>query len=380
MPSGVGATTVANDPSTQGLPFVADPAAFFASTERNVWTATQFGDPGDGATERRQLPATGILAKLKIVYIGTVDVTLGTAGTATTTGLYPYGLIDQLIVSANAQNDIISVSGNDLMALRHVRHPGYTIAGDAHDAIPGGVGAGNLIAADADIILTWEVPIAIDPATLVGALYAQSRAMYLELRLRRAMTDDLIVEGGTATQTVIDGTFFVEVETFDIPLVGDAKSRNLVVPDLSRLHAYQAHLVPVTAVGETRAPLIQTNGQLDRLLFQVWEATPAADVTDRYLSAEPDAAELDAVRIEYGAAQRPLDYNPAGFLMGGNIEHYGAALPLDYYAIDLLAENPPRDVILMTGVTDLTLVPTVNPAVVLAAGSAVRMAQETLLS
>jgi hypothetical protein len=379
MPTGVGATTVANDPSTQGLPFVADPAAFFASTERNVWTATQFAAPGDGATERRQLPATGILAKLKIMFVGTVDVTDGTAGTTTSTDLWPYGLIDQLVISANAQNDIISASGNDLMALRHVRHPGYTIAGDTHDVIPGGVGAANLVT-DGDLILTWEVPIAIDAATLVGALYAQSRAMYLELRLRQAMTNDLLVPGGTAVAAVIAGVFFVEVESFDIPLVGDAKARNLVVPDLSRLHGFQSHLVPVNAVGETRAPLIQTNGQLDRLLFQVWEATPYADVTDRMLSAEPDAAEIDAVRIEYGAAQRPLDYAPAGFLMGANVEHYGAALPLDYYAIDLLAENPPRDVILMTGVTDLNLIPTVNAGVVLAAGSAVRICQETLLS
>lgn len=379
MPTGVGATTVANDPSTQGLPFVADPAAFFASTERNVWTATQFAAPGEGATERRQLPATGILAKLKVMFVGTINVTNGTAGTTTSTGLWPYGLIDQLVVSANAQNDIISASGNDLMALRHVRHPGYTIAGDTHDVVGAGVGAANLLA-DSDLVLTWEVPIAIDAATLVGALYAQSRAMYLELRIRQAMVADLTVIAGTAIAPVIDGVFFVEVESFDIPLVGDAKQRNLVVPDLSRLHGFQAHLVPVAAVGETRAPLIQTNGQLDRLLFQVWEATPYGDATDRYLSAEPDAGELDAVRIEYGAAQRPLDYNPAGFLMGANIEHYGAALPLDYYALDMLAENPPRDVILMTGVTDLNLIPTVNAAVVLAAGSAVRIAQETLLS
>jgi len=379
MPTGVGATTVANDPSTQGLPFVADPAAFFASTERNVWTAAQFGAPGDGVTERRQLPATGILAKLKIVFVGTVDVTNGTAGTTTSTDLWPYGLIDQLVISANAQNDIISCSGNDLMALRHVRHPGFLIANDTHDVYTGGLGAAHAVT-DGDLILTWEVPVAIDPATLVGALYAQSRAMYLELRLRQAMTADLLVIGGTAIAPVIAGTFFVEVESFDIPLVGDAKSRNLVVPDLSRLHGYQAHLVPITAVGETRAPLIQTNGQLDRLIFQAWEATPYADATDRVLSAEPDAAELDAVRMEYGAAQRPLDYNPAGFLMGANIEHYGHALPQDYYAIDLLAENPPRDVILMTGVTDLNLVVTLNAAVVLAAGSAVHMVQETLLS
>jgi hypothetical protein len=377
-PTGVGATTVANDPTPQGLPFVADPGAFFAATEKNEWTALQFAAPGGGATERRQLPATGILANVRIMFIGDLNVTNGTAGTTTSTGLWPYSLIDQLVISANAQNDLYSASGNDLYALRAARHPGF-MPNDTLDVVGAGIGAGNLMA-DTDLVLTWEVPIAIDPATIIGALYAQSPAMFLELRMRQAVIGDLFVIGGTAIDPVITGTFFVEVTSFDIPLAGDARSRRLVVPDLSRLHGFQSHNVPVTAVGETRAPLIRTNGQLDRLFFQVWEADPAADATDRYLSAEPNLDEIDAVRIEYGAGQRPLDYNPAGFLMAKNLEHYGDALPLDYYAIDMLAENPPRDVILMTGVTDLNLVVTINAGVVLAAGSAVRVVQETLMA
>lgn len=378
MPSGVGATTIANDPSAQGLPFAPDPGAFFAQTERNEWTAQTFAAPGSGLTARQQLPQVGVMAKLTILFVGTVDVTLGTAGTAVTAGHYPYGLIDQFVLSANAQNDLISVSGADLYAMRAVRHPGY-VPNDTVDVFPGGVGPGNNIAADGDIVLTWEVPIAIDDTTLVGALYAQSPALHLEARLRQAVTTDLIVDTNTGAATTITGTFFYMVTGFDIPLAGDAQSKRLIVPDLSRLHGIQAHQQTLNAVGENRAPLIRTNGQLDRLLFVCWEANPAASVADEILHLESDANDIDGFRIEYGAAQRPLDYNPAHFLAARNLDDYADALPGGYNAIDLLAQNPPRDVILMTGVTDLTAVVTVNAGVVLTGTAAIRLVQETLM-
>ena len=55
------------------------------------------------------------------------------------------GLIDSLIVSANAQNDLISVSGDDLLALRAVRHPGF-FAQDTVDTYPGGIGPNQTVA------------------------------------------------------------------------------------------------------------------------------------------------------------------------------------------------------------------------------------------
>lgn len=378
MPTGGGATSVVNDPRTSALAFAADPQAFFEQTERNEYTALSFSAPGSGATERKQLPQNGILSKITVMFEGTLDVTLG-AGTVTTAGRWPYGLIEQLVVSANAQNDLVSVNGDDLLALATIRNPG-SFANDTVDTYPGGIGAGNAVAADGTVALTWEIPIAIDDVTLVGALYAQSPSMNLMLAIREAVHTDLLVAAGGATYT-LTGTFYVMVTSFDIPIQGGAKGGALIVPDLSRLHGINAHTVPVTAVGENRAPLVRSNGQLDRLLFQVTKSAPEASTSNQLLSLDADAAStlaLDAVRLEYGSAQRPLDYNPGQSLAKRNLNDYGDALPEGYYCLDFIAENPPRDVVVMMGVTDLVLVATVGSGVTVAASAKTRLVQETL--
>lgn len=378
-PTGVGATSVVNDPRTGALAFAADPQAFFEQTERNEYRALSFANPGSGATRREQLPQSGVLAKLTVTFEGTLDVTMGT-GSLATGGRWPYGLIDLLTVSANAQNDLVSADGNDLHALRAIRNPGF-FANDTVDTYPGGIGAGNAISADASVCLTWEVPIAIDDVTLVGALYAQSPSMNLMLAIREAVHNDLLVITGDTTYT-LSGTFYVMVTSFDIPIAGDAKGGGrLLVPDLSRLHGINAHTVPVTAVGENRAPLIRSNGQLDRLLFQVTKSTEAASSSVQTLDLAGNAAStlaLDSVRLEYGAAQRPLDYNPGQFLAQRNLNDYGDELPKGYYCLDFIAENPVRDVVMMLGVTDLVLVTTVGSGVTVAASAKTRLVQETL--
>jgi hypothetical protein len=120
---------------------------------------------------------------------------------------------------------------------------------------------------------------------------------------------------------------------------------------------------------------------LDRLLLQDAPADPRTDVSaDAWYRTDPDLNEIDAVRIEYGNAQRPLDYNPAGFLLSENIQDYADRLPYGYVVMDFLAENPPRDIIQMQGVTDLTVVTQVNAAAgAPAAGAHVRAVQEMLI-
>lgn len=375
MPTGVGATTLVNDPRAQGVMFAPDPAAFFELTEKNEYTAFTIDAPGSGSSATRQLPQSGVLSHLRVMFVGNIGSTPGT-GAITTTSKWPYGFLDQLVLSANAQNDLISVNGTDLDVLRAIRHPGYK-PNDDLDLIPGGVGAGQTLTGDDDVVLTWDVPIAIDDVSLIGALYAQSPSMSLQLRLRQAVTTDLLVVSGNATIDSITGTFYVMVTSFDIPLSSGQDPR-LIVPDLSRLHGVQAHETPYSNTGEVRAPLIRVNGQLDRLIVQATQQDPAGQVTDQYLTADPDADEIDAIRIEYGAAQRPLDYQPAGFLKMKNINDYADSLPYSALAFDFLAENAPRDVILMAGVTDLVCVPTINSAVTVSGGAAVRLVQETL--
>lgn len=376
MPTGVGATTLVNDPRAQGVMFAPDPAAFFELTEKNEYTAFTIDTPGSGSSATRQLPQSGVLSHLRIMFVGTITTTLN-GGTVTTTPRWPYGFLDQLVLSANAQNDLISVNGADLHVLRAIRHPGFA-PNDDLDLVPGDIGSGHTLSGGAnDVVLTWDVPIAIDDVSLIGALYAQSPSMSLQLRIRQAVTTDLLVAAGGATIDSITGTWYVMVTSFDIPLSAGQEPR-LIVPDLSRLHGIQAHETPYSNTGEVRAPLIRVNGQLDRLLVQVTKADPAGSTTEQFLSADPDAGQLEAIRIEYGAAQRPLDYQPAAFLKMKNVNDYADALPYGALAFDFLAENAPRDVILMAGVTDLVCVPTVASGVSVGSGASVRLVQETL--
>ena len=381
MPSGVGAITVVNDPSTNALPFVFDPASFFELTEKNVYTAHTFGSLGvNGGTENRQLPQAGVLAMIRIMFEGTLTTTIGT-GTTLSAARWPYGLIDSFILSVNAQNDVFSVNGTDLAALRSIRNPGI-IPEDDHDTFPGAIGPGNAIATGAqDVVLTWEVPIAIDATTLIGAIYAQSPAMNLQARLRQAdLGADLIEITGNATIDSLTGTWSMQVTSFDVPLSAGEQPA-LIVPDLERLHAVQATQTNFAAVGEVRHSLIRGNGQLDRLLLQYASADPRTDVSaDAWYRTDPDLNEIDSVRIEYGNAQRPLDYNPAGYLLSENIQDYADRLPYGYVVMDFLSENPPRDIIQMQGVTDLTVVTQVNAAAgAPAAGAHVRAVQEMLI-
>lgn len=381
MPSGTGATTVANNPSINGLAFVFDPAAFFELTERNVYTAHTFDSLGvGGGSENRQLPQAGVLARLRIMFVGTLTTTIG-AGSTTSAARWPYGLLDQLVLSVNAQNDVYSVNGTDLHALWANRNPGAAAHDDA-DTFPGAIGPGNAIATGAqDVVLTWDMPIAIDPVTLIGSIYAQSPAMNLQLRMRQAdLAADLIQAAGGATIDSLTGVWSVQVTSFDVPLsAGDQPA--LIVPDLQQLHSVQATQTNFSAVGEVRHSLIRGNGQLDRLLVQYASADPRTDTSaDAWYRADAELNEVDAVRIEYGNAQRPLDFNPAAFLLSRNIEDYAGRLPYGYLSLDLLVDNPPRDIINMQGVTDLTLVSQINAAAgAPAAGAHVRAVQEMLI-
>jgi len=377
MPSGVGATTLVNDPRASGVQFAPDPAAFFELTEKNAYTAFTFGTPGSGSTERKQIPQSGILSKLRVVFEGVLTTVDGT-GAVTTTSRWPYGLMDRVTLAANAQNDLVSCNGSDLHALRAVRHPGF-IPNDGVDLIPDGSGPAVAITEGANpVVLSWEIPIAIDDTSLIGALYAQSPSMNLDLAIREAVTADLLALTGTAT-AVITGTWYVQVTSFDIPLGGGDAPR-LIVPDLSRLHGINAFEQPYSNTGEVQTNLIRVNGQLDRLLVQASKASPDGVATQQFLGWTADLDQVTAARIEYGASQRPLNYDPAHFLAMENLDNYADELPDKFMAFDFLAENAPRDVVLMPGVTDLKAVLTIGSGVTVAAGASVRVVQETLFA
>lgn len=361
MPVGVGAETLQNIPVS---PYVTDPATFFQMTSKNILTPRSPANPGPGQSTTVQLLQSGVVSKLQITFVGTL--TVATAA-VTTSNKWPYGLLDGFLLSANGQNNLWDCDGLDLQALRYVRYPSYTERVDVFPDVVGG--GGSVGTGDYTVYLTWEVPIAMDDVSLVGSLYAQSSATNLTVKLTQALNTDLF--SANPANATLTGTFYVQETLFLIPVDGQG---NIVIPDLSRLHGFNAVDFPITNTGEARVPLIRSAGQLGRLFISGEAAA------NNRLSALPNAAstkKLEALRIEYGGNQRPFTWDPASQLLALNNQHYGAPAPYDRLVMDLLKENPPRDIILMQGVTELAAVPRIGAGVTLT-GASVRLVQETL--
>ena len=369
MPIGTGAETLTFLPE---VPYVVDPNAFFAGTEKNSLQVNSWNAPGGGQSQPFDLPRSGVVSKIFIQFDGQLVVTAG--GTQPIPSfLWPYGLLNNFTLSANGSaTDLYTCNGLDLAALRFARFPAYV---EHVDLFPGAVGGGGsaIAAGTYPIHLTWEVPIAIDDTTLVAALFAQSSSLTLRCLLTQETIANLIAPGGTAADWAITGTFTVQETQWEIPV--DAKG-NLVLPDITRLHQVIAFDTPFTNTGEVLAPLIRTAGQLERLFVRTFGATNAP-LTG--LPGTAAAATLDAIRLQYGGGiRKPLVY-PKSSLLAINNQHYGAPLPYDSYAFDFIRENPLRDAVYMQGVTELGVVPTINPAVAVGAGAVVHTVQEMLL-
>jgi hypothetical protein len=362
MPSGTGAVTLQNIPAS---PFVTDPSAFFQMTEKNVITPKTIAAPGQGSSSgAQQILQTGVVSKLQITFVGTLTV----ATAAVTTGdRWPHGLLSGFRLSANGENDLYSCDGVDLHALRFARYPAYV---ERVDIFPDVVGGGGSVAVGTyNLSITWEVPIAMDDVSLVGSLFAQSSATNLTIWLTQALNTDLFT--ANPANATIAGTFYVQETFFEIPFDGNGR---MVLPDLTRLHGFNVNDVPYTNTGPVRTTLVRSAGQLSRLFVSVRKSATAR------LSALPNAAaanKIDALTLQYGGNQNPLVFDPASTLLSLNNQWYGAPLPYDRLSLDFVKENPPRDVVLMQGVTELAAIPKVNSAVTVTAG-VVRVAQETL--
>lgn len=361
MPVGNGAVTLQTIPSE---PFVVDPAAFFQMTEKNVATVKTLAAPTPGGFTSTQLLQTGIISKLALVFKGTL--TVATAA-VTTSNQWPYNLLGGFNLSANGQNDLFNCNGIDLHTLRYVKYPAYE---DATDLFPGSVGGGNSVAVGSyDLNLTWEVPIAMDDTSLIGALYAQSSSTNLSIRLAMNTLAELF--SANPANATITGQFYIQETYFEIPY--DSQGR-IVTPDLSRLHGFNAVDYPIVNVGETRVPLIRSAGQLSRLFLS------GKVSSNNRLSGAANAAstkKLEALRLEYGGNQRPYTFDPIELQLALNNQHYGAPAPYDRIVLDFVRENPVRDIVLMQGVTELAVVPRIGTGVT-PSGASFRVAQETL--
>jgi|GEM_PF-6997938 len=325
-----------------GRAYTIAPEQFFELTERNEMPLNQIPSVNAfGTTYQARINNVGIIAALILDVTATISCTIGT-GTLTAKAAWPWNVIKRVLVSANGQNELISVEGMDLRA-RWLRV--YRNAADNVSSYSGTISNG----ANA-ITLQYVIPFAHDDTTLIGSLYAQSDETYLSLEIQTATAAEIIATTGNATVDSIAVTVTPHLVFYEIPQVTDGNGNTLIVlPDLSSLHGLNMIDAPFSNTGDVQTRLLRSAGQLLCVYNRL-------DSGNAGLSPWTD---LDEIRWEYAGNQRPRRYNPVRPLRSKMAGDYNGDInprAQHYFLFDFEVDNPMRDVVYPKGVIDLQTV------------------------
>lgn len=363
MPTGTGAIAIRNLPVTK---YQINPGLFNQLTSRIIFDPINFALPTYGNYQNTQLLQVGIVSSINVLVVGTIT-TVGAPTTIAPTAHWPWDLIS-VQISGNGQNNFVSCTGWDLTLRLRASSRAYV---DGVSSYPNSATAApfNVATAGYPFVLSYKIPIAMDDTTLVGALYAQSEATNLVLKITTGNQADLFnVTAGTIT---IAATVYIEEEIFEVPY-DPQHSDTLIIPDLTVLHGLVSNDNAVASQTTLDTQLFRINGQLERLFFYTVNLTtpaaPAFTVTSNYTQAQ----------LIYGSNQNPYTFNPMNLLRWRNNRDYREVLPDGTYCLDLVADNPARDLVLLEGVTNLRL--RTQYAVAPTGGSYVHFVQETLFA
>jgi hypothetical protein len=225
-------------------------------------------------------------------------------------------------------------------------------------------------AGTAAFTLCYKIPVAMDDTTLVGALYAQSEATNLVLKITTGNLADIFdVDAGTLT--IASGNVFIEEEIFEVPY-DPQHPDTLVIPDLTVLHGLVSNDNAVASQTTLDTQLFRINGQLERLFFYTVDLTTADE------PAFVATATYTQTQLIYGSNQNPYTFNPMTFQAFRNNRDYRVAFPGGQFCLDFVADNPARDLVLLEGVTNLRLRTQYSSAPT--GGSYVHFVQETLFA
>ena len=362
MPTGTGAIAIRNLPVTK---YQINPGLFNQLTSRVIFDPINFALPAFGNYQNTQLLQVGVVGSINIIISGTIT-TVGSTVTITPTAHYPWDILGNVQISGNGQNNFISCTGWDLTLRLRAANRAYV---DTITTFPA-VGASPFTgAAGVAFTLCYKVPIAMDDTTLVGALYAQSEATNLVLKITTGNSADLFaITAGTIS---IAATVYIEEEIFEVPY-DPQHSDTLVIPDLTVLHGLVSNDNAVASQTTLDTQLFRINGQLERLFFETWDLTTAT------APVFVTTAHYTQMQLIYGSNQNPYTFNPPQMMKFRNQRDYRVAFPDGQYCLDFVADNPARDLVLLEGVTNLRLrtvygtVPT--------GGSFVHFVQETLFA
>lgn len=317
-------TLTPSAPMIQGVAspnYVVAPPQFYAATRRMRFPMQTGVALALGQTATVQLRQTGIVAYLEIRVYGTVTFG-GTIGVTTMSWEWPYNLIQQLKLSANGQSNLISCRGLTLEALEMATNAKLDDSG--LDRLMGGalrnfgtltkptddwgtgttdnLGPGtNVTTAEAKTVdLTFLVPIAADPTSLIGSVFAQSAATNLTLEIQFATQAQILSALGGAATFASALNWSATGVAYSIPNVNG----NYVVPDLSLFHQIaearqgglvqgrNEYLLPGTGVGR----------RLMRVLHNVYSNSAPVALT---------AAGYNELGWAYGGSDTPETY-PTG--------------------------------------------------------------------
>jgi len=347
-----------------------DPAAFFAATRRLRFPMkSNAAISGLGSTDSVQLRQTGIVQSLEIRVSGTV-VFGGTITGTSMTYEWPLNLAKEIRLSANGQSNLVKCRGISIRALEFITNAklddtGLTATFGATAVISGslkipcddwgtsGVNAlnpGATVAAVGTytVDLTYFVPVAADPVSLIGAVYAQSAATNLTLDIDWQTQALLLTLGGAATfaQSL---SWQVTGRAFSIPNVGG----RYVVPDLSQFHQLAEFRTSGLGQGSNQVLLPGTGvgRHLMRALFNVYSG-----------SAPPTPLAMNATNFgpvdwAYGGSDTPESYPNGQQLRAENIRVSGADLGANWgFGLwDYASQFAARDLVDEAATSDLRL-------------------------
>jgi hypothetical protein len=373
MASGIGGAAFLKNLPAEGTYAVNEPI-FDRETERNDvgLTPTAF-NLGTTAPIDLRIPNVGILAAVKLVLKGSLIV--AGAGTATSNYQWPWNLLKRITLNANGQTSLLSAEGLDFRARRNRvwrmprEHNGT--ASFLHSAPATNVGDGSpapgvIANGTYPLVLEWEVPIVHDDETLAGALFAQSDANYLNLRIQPAATSEVLTLAGGSTATLA-ATISPTLTFFDIPLVTSNGKDLVVIPDLSWLHGFLSSDQAFANTGDVRVALVRTSGQLLALMFYF----------DNGGASQIALTALSELRWAFGANRKPRVVSPEA-LISKNLRDYNGQVGPGMGLFDFEIDKPARDLVYPKGLVELGLEAVVPTGTTVNANARVHTVLDTL--
>lgn len=355
---GSGGALLANLPAQD---FDVNEDLFFQLTQKTEITTKTIAWPGPGAPVNVELPHAGLLSHITVTFEGTVA---GEALGAAADPLWAYRLLKSARFGGSGQTDLLDAEGIDYHVLRFIRNPALNRGTEFYNTSADENG---------NFRVAWDIPIAADMTSLAASIFAQSQASQLWLKLRTATLAEL---GITAAGAAITGNFKIHQTWFEIPF-DPAGTGKIILPDIRRTHGLVQRDTNFSNTGEVSVSLYRPEGQIMRIIGYVDLGGGAGGVAVPVDFAAANPA-IERIGFEFGANQRPLDWDPAWLLAKKNGDHYGAQLPQGYFCIDLVRENAVRDMILMPGITDPELNIHVRAGTAVGANAHVHVVEEVL--